>query len=153
MAEISVSFKGIERVRFEFEELSRMVEPRLRKGLVKAGAMLAIHMKSLHGRRPYPLRRTQTLWQSIDFQYRQDFIVRVGPGGLAGKYAPVLEEGATIRQVVTPKQQRYLAAAKQIYVRAGSTLTIKIPPYPYVSPTWDQKGEAAIQTIISEVLQ
>lgn len=152
MADLTLTFNGMDKTVAHFGSLDRKMEEAAKIGLVKSGAMLAIHMKSLQGRRPYPLRQTQTLWKSIDFiQEQQGWAVRVGPGGLAGKYAPGLEFGNTIIQTVTPKQQRYLAAAKGIFVRAGQTLRITIPKYSYVQPTWDQRGHDAIDTISREI--
>lgn len=154
MVDLTLTFNGADKVVAYLNILDKQMEERAKVGLVKAGSMLAIHMRGLQGARPYPLRQSQTLWKSIDFQQEQQGLaIRVGPGGLAGKYAPGLEFGNEIVQTVTPKQQRYLAAAKGIFVRAGQTLRITIPRYSYVQPTWDQRGHDAIGIISRESME
>ena len=154
MADLILTFDGVDKVVAHFDILDKQMEERAKIGLVKAGSMLAIHMKGLQGSRPYPLRQSHTLWKSIDFQQENSgMTVRVGPGGLAGKYAAGLEFGNEIVQTVTPKQQRYLAAAKGIFVRAGQTLRITIPPYPYVQPAWDQRGHDAVAIVSREIME
>lgn len=64
--------------------------------------------------------------------------VIVGPGGLAKVYARIQEMGGVTHPMVTPKSQRYLAAAKGIFVKVGQVLNVRIPARPYMKPAWNQ---------------
>ena len=74
---------------------------------------------------------------------------KVVQGRNMAQIAAINEFGTTIVQRVTERQRRYLAAILGGASRAGTTMTIRIPPAPTVGPVFDEvfRGERARRRI------
>lgn len=88
---------------------------------------------------PYPGRVSGDLAGSVNALFTDGgYTTMVGPDERIAPYARIHEEGGTVHQVVTPKQQRFLAAVKGIFVKVGQLLKIPIPARPYIAPALGQ---------------
>lgn len=136
-------------------------KPNLVRGFNRAGVILQRQIQdhltgpsaSVDRSRTTPGAITGRLRGSVKYKVTQEPVLRVGPNTV---YAAIQEFGGRIIQTVTAKQQRFLAAAKQIFVKVGSQLNIDIPPRPYVFTAWEKKKDrvvAEIQKSISEPLK
>ena len=84
-----------------------------------------------------------------------------GHGGKVANIAAVHEFGATIMQLMTPKQRRYLfgvvfkGEAKSSMSGGGAMkgyLFIRIPARPFIRPTFDREGPGAPARFLKRVL-
>lgn len=161
MAELSITLKGSggQKPPILLRRFSERMKPQLQKGLRQAGSHLTRTMKGFVGgagfshkggggrASPYPGIVSGRLRSSIRFEIIDGgWGMRVGPDV---KYAPYLEYGWT--QTVSRKQQRFLAAAKGIFVRIGSTL--RSPPRPFVGDTWKFQGRRALDLIQKRLME
>lgn len=146
--------------------LTSQMKPNIRRALTRAGVILERQIKAnLTGPgavrgvkgRPTPGQGFSGgggLRGSVQFQVSADgMTMRVGPGGIAKKYAAIHEFGGLITQTVTPKQHWFLGLAKDIWVGIGSTLTIPIPARPYVSTAWKAKQREVMDAIQTELMR
>ena len=155
MAELSITLKGsgTQKPPILLRRFSERMKPQLQKGLRQAGSHLTRTMKDYVGgagfshkggggrTSPYPGIVSGRLRSSIRFE-----LIGGGWGMQTGpnvKYAPFVHDGWT--QTVSRKQQRFLAAAKGIFVRIGSTL--RSPPRPFVADAWKFQGRRALDMI------
>lgn len=148
----------------KLNNFSDRMKPQLAKGLMNAGLILEGGWKQMvdHAGFTKDPQRTSKYWgicsgvarQGIARELGSDgYSVRVGPAPASAKYVAVQEHGARITQVVTRKQQRFLAAAKQIYVKVGSTLHIKVPARPVRPDLWGKKSKACIKAITNALTE
>ena len=139
------------------------------KGMRQAGAILQAQMQrhvtgssaSVDKNRQFPGSVTGKLRRSIKFiivKQGKNVGLRVGANVV---YAAIHEFGGTITQTVTEKQRWFLglsAKIKQklghnIWLKVGSTLTIKIPKRPFVFPAWPKKRKDVLRVIKKNIMR
>jgi len=74
--------------------------------------------------------------------------VKVGPGGMASRYAAIHEFGGQIN--VTPKMRMFLGMDKGVWLKK-STTHITIPARPYVGPTLSENLEFVAKIISDRI--
>ena len=145
----------------KIHNFTKQFKPNLVRGFARSGAILQRQIQehltgpsaTVDKSRTTPGIGTGRLRGSVKYTVSQEPVLRVGPNTV---YAAIQEFGGRIIQIVTAKQQRFLAAAKSIFVKVGSQLNIDIPARPYVGTAWEKKKGKVVETIqksISEPLK
>jgi len=133
-------------------------KPNLVRGFKRSGVILQRQIQdhltgpsaTIDKGRTTPGAITGRLRGSVKYHVSQAPVLRVGPNTV---YAAIQEFGGRIIQTVTARQQKFLAAAKSIFVKIGSQLNIDIPPRPYVRTAWEKKKDKVIETIQKSIAE
>lgn len=153
--EVSVTFAGRTQGSIKLNGYLSQLKPNMERGLKAAGVYVERELKkSLKDSNPTTFfaksyrwnlaSRTGTLRRSITHVMGRSAggaNVRIGPGGLAAKYAPVHEFGARIP--VTDKMRGFLHW-KGIHLKK-STTEIVIPQREWFKPTVDKSRPSIVQ--------
>jgi len=163
MAEIHIQIAGDKRITRKLRSFGADLNGNLKRGMEAAGHVLLRNMRrkisglgfSRNPARssPYPGvkhgQMLRTLFSKVE-TVTGGPVLRVGP---SVKYAVYQEFGANVTQTVSRKQHFYLGLTKGMWIPIGSTIRMKIPPRPFVGPTFRDEGEKALDMIERAIMK
>lgn len=105
------------------------------------------HSKHPGNSNPYPGAVTGTLKRSAHWKLLSSTAVLIGVGGFAKSYARLQHDGGTIKQKITNKQRWFLGLKKNIWLKPGTELEIKIPGRPYLTDAYNAQYAKVVRRL------